>query len=989
MRTTRPLFGRLSAMVLFSAAVFGQGTPSPYSDYKWASALSAAPYGFDDMAETVFLRMSESPKVEEKLLGRTGIADLKRKQSRTAPGLDAKLKLLDEAIGSIRAVKKEWPNKASHEYFDVIFKVAEFLQQRGETAMEAALDPATPETKSDELKNKASGDFTEAKTDLDSVRQQFKNASPETDRENWHTRAQAWLTYNTMLIAEAEAAKDGSVQQGTALAEAARELDDFVLEHESGDDIQSMVYALFGQIYSGKVARLRKEMDKAIASYESVLGYVKWDAAGAIDGSVQQLVELAYLEMLSGLNGDRRFEDSRTKGEEMERRIVVKKIDVGVRGRAARVEFARACFESGDFGRALVVAGEVSRAGRNDPSALRAAKLISQIIASAPDKRQFDPEVLLNAAKGAYQESLSDPTKRADAIAYYRMAIPLLDRITNEKLRYETAVSAWLRYADSLQSDGLLLEAAHACIEGYRSTWVVKKDLLQADDAKAEVNKLFTKIKRISEEFTRETKSAEGAKLTAEFNDLLAKNAPPDSVFSPGDLKFDEAAKLEREGKLTEAMAAYQEVSGKPPEYKDGLGGRFVEKAIVKANGCASKLAKKALEKKKPEAPALIEAAVTGFEAYLKLATDPTRVETDPTKLQARKDAQAEAKWLLSDLKLDLALVSTDEVKKKQICREVVTLLVNFEQLHPEQQNLAIFAAANRVEAHIYAGEIAAAKAAYPALEKIGGANLKMGEVANKLGKVIKTSYDEKKKALDPTKQAAEIERLHPEALEAAGYYKAWLIQAGNSKAQNVLSNWEAVARMYFDAGGHAAAAEIYREVLEKFGNLASAKADDLNRCRYFLARANDRSAEQMILESKDASRLLAETGQLMADHLMKEDSKYKNARDVWRIAARTWGGFLYKKGANLTYFTALGDYAKAFDVWKSKIKVAAEQGSEDWWEATFYQYYLASKEAEINNDAAAKDLLRKSFKSLRSTSSGEFGGGKWKEYFQWLEPKL
>jgi hypothetical protein len=978
----------VSAIVLLSGAVFGQGTSSQYSDYKWATKLADAPYGFDDMAESVFNRMASSSKVEEKLLGRTGIADLKRKQARSAVGLDAKLKLLDEAIVAIRGVKKEWPNKAAPEYFDVIFKVADMLQQRGEIAMESALDPATAPAKSDELKNKASGDFTEAKTDLDAIRQQFKNVSAETDRANWEVRAQAWLTYNTLLIAEAEAAKDGSVQQGTALAEAARELDDFVLEHESGDDVQSMLYALFGQIYSGKVARLRKEMDKAIASYESVLGYVKWDTGGEIDGAVQNLVELAYLEMLSGLNAERRFEDTRAKGEEMERRFVAKKMDVGVRGRAARVEFARACFEAGDFGRALVVSSEVARAGRNDPSAIRAAKLISQVIASAPDKRQFDPEVLLNAAKGAYQESLADPTKRGEAVAYYRMAIPLLDRIKDEKLRYETAVSAWIRYADCLQSDGLLLEAALACIEGYRATWVAKKDLLQAEDAKAEVNRLFTKLKRAAEEFNRETKSPEGAKLTAEFNDLLAKHAPPDSVFSPGDIKFEEAQKLEREGKLDEAIKAYHEVSGKPPEYKDGLGGRFVERAIVKANGCAATAAKKLMEKRDPKALAALEAAVTGFEAYLKLAADPNRKETDPTKVQARKDAQAEAKWRLSDLKIDLAAAQTDEAKKKQMCRDVVTLLVNFEQLHPEQQNLAIFAAANRVEALLLAGDITQAKAAFVGLEKIGATHLKMGEVANKLGKAIKAGVDERKKALDP-KNVAEIEKLFPEAIEAAGYYKTWLLQPGNGKSQKVLANWEAVARMYFDHGGLSAAADLYREILEKFGSLSSSKPDDLNRCRYYLARANDKLAEQLVIEGKDASRLFAETGALMSDFLMKDDSRYKAARDVWRIAARTWGGFLFKKGANLTYFPGLGDYAKAFDVWKSKIKVAAESGSEDWWEATFYQYYLALKEADINKDQKAKDDLQKSFKSLRSTSSGEFGGGKWRDAFLWLERQI
>lgn len=998
MRSNRQVFGRLLLASLAAGPVLGQ-SPSDISEYRWGAALAEAPFGFDDMAEAVFNRMISEPgrTATEKLQGRTGIADLKRKQARTAAGLDAKLKLFDEAIAAIKAVKKEWPDKNSPGYFDVVFKTTDMLQQRGEAAMDAANDETVAAARADELKAKASSDFTEAKTELDAVRQQFKDASSETARNNWRLKNRGWLGYCLMLVSEAQAAKDGSVQQGTSLTEAARELDEFVLQNESDDDVESMIGALYGQVYRGKVARLQKSLDDAVNAYEAVIKYVPLDKPGAIDPTVQPLTELAFLELLEALNAERRFDDARTRGEQMEAAFKFKKAEFGVRGRAARVEFARACFESGDFGRALVVASEVARDGKSDVSGARATKLIAQIISSAPDKRSFNPEVLLNAANGAYQDRQNAPEKRAEAVQYFRMALPILDQIKDEKARYEAAVEAWFKYGFCLQESELYLEAAHAFAEGYKTTWAVKKDLLQSEASKTFAGNLFTRWKACVDEFARQTKSPEAAKLSAELNDVLAKAPPPDTaLFSPGDSKYEEAAKLEKEGKFDEAAKAYEAVSGPPPDYKNGLGGRYTERAIVKANVCRSKVAKKLLEKKDPGAAAAAQAAVASFDAYLKLSNDPARRETDPTKAAERKNAQAEAKWNISELQIDLAGTLADEAAKKSLLASVVTLLAGFETLHPEQKSLVVFAVANRVEAQILMGAIPAAEADYQALRKIDAEAPKTGEVASKLGKAIRTPVDEKRKALDAKKDAAAIAALNPELLRSAKYYRDWLLgaDARGDKSAKSFANWEAVARQFFDADDLASASDLYRQALDKFSNTAAAKPEELQRARYYLARANDKICEQMVMDGKDALRLYTETAHLLNDHLMKPDAtnRYAKQPDLLRIAARTWGGYVYQKSGNIAAFAGTGDYAKAFDVWKDKIKPGTEGGSEEWWEATFYTYYLVMKQQDVNKGPsfeAERAELKKKYGSLKAANQQEPGGAAWKAQFKWLEAKM
>jgi hypothetical protein len=991
MLTSRALLGLSAVLALAAVPIRAQQQASPFSDYKWASGLAGPPFGFDDMAETVFNRMINEPgrSASERLLGRSGIADLKRKQARAAPDHVSKQSLFDGAVEAMRAVKKEWTDKTSPDYFDVVFKLTDVLQQRGEAAMEYALDPTTSPETSEQIKEKARGDFTAAKTELDAVRQQFRDADYERQTDQWRLRARAWLYYCIMLYSEATAAKEGSLQQGTALDEAVRELDDFILEYDSADNDESMIGSLFGTIYRGKVARARDNLENAVASYESVLNFIRWDQPGTVSGVVQLIAEQAYFELLDALNLARRFEDARERGEKMEARFAAKQMQPGVFGRAARVEFARSCFETGDFGRALVVSSEVASEGRNDPSGIRAAKLIAAIIAAAPDKRRFDPEILLSAAKGAYTEAVTNPEKRGDAIAYYRMALPLLDKIADEKKRYETAVDAWLRYADLLQSDGLLLEAAHACAEGYRATWGQKKEALNSEEGKANVGRLFTKLKRVSEEYARSTKQPSGQKVMDEFNALLMRVPPPDNVaISPGDVRFDEAQKLEREGKLEEAIAVYQEVSGKPPEYKDGLGGRYAERSIVKANGCAAKIAKRMRDKKDPGAPAAMERALSGLEGFIRLAEDAGKPETDPTKVQQRRDALAEAKWQLSDLRLDLAEFAKEEAEKAKLYRAVLDILAGFEAKHKEQSQMFPFAIANRIEAAIGLNDLARAKTEYAALKAAAPDHAKFGEMANKLGLAIRKVADEKRKTLDPKKDAAAIDALAPHYLESAGYYRDWLLQTGSSGAKT-LGNWQAIGRMFFEGGDLAAAADILRQGLERFANVSTAKPEELQICRYYLVRANDAIAEKLVREDKDASRLFSENGRLLADHLMTETSKYKNARDVWRIAARTWGGFLYEQqSGNLRYYAGVGDFARAFDVWRNYVKRSAENGSDEYWESTFYEYYLRFKLAEASGKQDDLKQIRQHFQSLKVTQP-LLGGPRYKPWFEWLDRAL
>ncbi|HYC78121.1 MAG TPA: hypothetical protein VEI02_10890 [Planctomycetota bacterium] len=1002
MRTSRPGFGRWSAVLLLACSAAVAQSASKYSDYEWAEALAGPPFGFDDMAEVIFTKMtSDASRSEvEKLQGRMGVANLKRKQARNATGIDSKLKLFDEAVKAIKEVKKEWPDKQKDEYFDVVFRAVDFLQDRGELAMESALDPETDPSKVDSLKQKASSDFTEAKNDLASIREQFKDAKEdgsEAEVAKWRLKNRAWFTYCVMLYSEAMAAKDGSVQQGQSLSEAANQLEEFILHNEDDENVEKMLGALYGQVWRGKVLRASKNIPEALTSFEGPIAVVRWDNKAPLDEVTQGLVELAYFELLDTLNAERRFDDARVKGEELEARAKLKQMTLGVRGRAARVEFARACFETGEVSRALEVAGEIARDGKNDPSGQRATKLIAQIISSTPDKSQFSPVVLLNAARGAYVDRATDATKREEAIVYFRMALPLLGQIKSEAERVQAAAEAWFKYGYCLMEKDLLLEAANAFAEGYRTTWGARKELLQNDEGKQYAGELFTRWKKTAEEFQRRTKSPQAQAMLDEFS-LASRNMPPPDTlaFSPGDAAFEEAAKLEKAGKFQEAADKYQEVCGKPPEFTDGLGGRYKERAIVKLGVCRMQVAKRLADKRNPEAEGALKAAVASLDGFLKRVEDPRFTETDPLKLEERKVAQAEARWRISDAYLSLAEIAKDDAAKRAHLAAAVKAVEGFEATFAGQQSLAMFAVANRVEALIALEQLPKAEEEYLVVKKLGADHAKVAETAQRLGKALRDGAEAKKKGLDPKIQQMQIDALKPQFLRAASYYREWIRNPGGQAAKK-FDNWSAVAYYFFDAGDMASAAELYRAALDQFGNTTKADPGQLQAARYYLLRANDQMVDELVSEQKDPTRLLSENARLLSDHLMKptpegaataggKKFQYHLQLDVLRIAGRTWGGFMVRRGGAWAYLPAMGEYQKALEVWNDIYK-RAERGSDLDWESTFYRYYLLHKLNQLSNSNL--DQVKKLFATLAATTQRDFGGPKWKPWFEWLERQL
>ena len=102
-------------------------------------------------------------------------------------------------------------------------------------------------------------------------------------------------------------------------------------------------------------------------------------------------------------------------------------------------------------------------------------------------------------------------------------------------------------------------------------------------------------------------------------------------------------------------------------------------------------------------------------------------------------------------------------------------------------------------------------------------------------------------------------------------------------------------------------------------------------------------------------------------------------------MGAVIYGGYFIKEGLQVKWIPALGQWKKAYELWKL-LRGRAESGSDDWWNATFYLFYTVIQDRKTRGQKVVD--IRKAFESLKATSP-DLGGAKWKPLFEWLDRQI
>ncbi|MCB9831955.1 MAG: hypothetical protein H6807_05720 [Planctomycetes bacterium] len=940
--------------------------------YQWATKLMEE-YRFDEMAESIFKRMSEDSDKTEQLYGRKGLAALKRKQALRAEDFKLRDALNEESLSMYRKVAEGLP-RGTTGYFKVLFEFADTLQsvvaedidliETGKVSSDLYAETVKRDenrlNEAEQIYVRAQGSFDPNSEDQD-IQDLIKEGILSQQRVRL-LRAELIGTDKKNLR---------SPTRVTILVEARDGLEDFgILNEGSG-------WGYWSYLWMGRVmAALFESEEKGVSPSDVLVSY---------DSVFRDLVEQAespdpywvYMGSLAEnwgfqfLNRHGLGDEVIKRGEQMRKVFKEKDLSYEVNGQLALIELARAYQNSGRSAEALEVAAFVSDKGGF--AGQEADKLMSLIIRTAANKEQFSPEILASGANGAYVAAAKNPEKYGEAIELYQNVVANLSQIADASQRDLMGRNALYRIGRAYDSIGFDFESYVALEQCYRR--------FNTDNVGDDQNinqKVADYWIAVSKDIVASTGGSAFARdLATRTSDAIIKNPPKGSVSSPTKLMWDKAEGLRAQKQYAEALKVYRDIAAQESEYR--------ERAMVKV-GVVNVLVQREKDKAKESLTAADwVAAAKEFEDYIKFAAgNPPK---DDAAAEARKTAMVEAYFQISECYNEAAQLEEDlEVKKgyipkiKAAAEEVLSRSsdVNVEQ-HARYNLLGALVDLGTKDWQRVIKLFDEMQAADSEHKLIETAAQKGGLYLSEVTKDM------------PTQTSAQVAAKREIDKVQARLWSIWLFKKDPREAKN----WYYVLKQFDDLEDWVKSKEIADAAMKRCGGKKNDKY-----VRYFeksLARSTLEMAKLAYAgeNKEEGDRLFAQARPVYAE-LVGEKNNATN--EILEQAAQVFGGFLVGPDARGRYSFIQGnaEFDRASTIWQTlerrfaaerdKAKTEAERdvAERSYQRAKFYKFLTYYQ--SIKDNEAAKRKLRDSIDALFLKEKGQPGGPEFTNMWRWLK---
>ena len=970
---------KIAAAALLAVLALGLSAPCAAQSYKyeWGRRLMED-YRFDDMAEKVFQDMTKGSDRDEKIWGRKGLADLKRRQALRADDFKVRDALNEESLEMLREVTKSLPRNTP-QYFDVLFELSENLLTIVNEDIGLIEEGKVPNDLYEETVKRDENRLNEAEQIFVRAQGSFDPNSPDENIQNLIKEGS--LNQQRVRLLRAELIGTDrklllSPNRKTILIEARDGLEDFGILNE-GTGWGYLAYLWMGRVqaalYESKEPGI--EPRAVIGNYDAV--FRDMTSGEELDAYRVRMASIAYNWGFQFLGRHGLSEEIIKRGEEMVKLFKERGLEYEFNGQMALIQLARAYQDAGRGEGALKIAAKVSDMGGYP--GLEADKIMSLVIRTALNKEQFKPAELAAGANGAFLAARRNPEKYKEAIELYQNVVANLDQLTDAVEREKLGRLALYRMGVAYDELGFDMESYVALEECYKR--------FNTENVPADNKDFNSKVERywraVAGDIVRSSNGAKYAKsLEQEAQSWIIAHPPKGSTEGVVALKWRAAENARRQRDYPKAIKLYKEIATNPSEYQ--------ERAMVKAAVCGVYLLKD-----QGEGTQTAEAWVTAakeFEDYIAYTkANPTEEEA---KIEARKTALVEAWFQISECYNEAAQLEQDLAKKKSYLQKIepaVTQVIS----KSGDENVEQHARYNLLGVLIDLGskDVERVKSLFNAMYEADPNHKLMLTAAIKTAKYLDGAADSM--PADTSEQIAARDEL---LYESAKMWRVWVEKKNPKKA----ASWYYVLKKFDDLDKHAEAKEVAEKALQRVGGKKSDKYT-----RYF-ERSLASSTLYMAKEAyrhgheEEATQLFEQAAPVYKD-LVGADNNGTN--DVLQQAAQVFGGFLVgpDRFGNYKYIKGNADFQRATEIWKklqyrfkreaSGAKTSAERDKalQDYEEARLYTFLTYYAYAKSKDDLAALRKLDEQVSAVFIRANGSPGGAgsKLLPMWKWLKDEL
>ncbi len=965
-----------SALLSMFAVAFALLSASAYSqsyEYIWAERLMED-FRYEDMAETIFVKLSKDPSKEKAVLGIKGLAKLKRRQALLSDNLIERAKFNAECLEMFRKVSKSL-KRDTLPYYETLFDLASTIQDVVGEEIRFINEGRIPSDQQEAVRKRNLNLLAEA-TNIYTLASGTLEAM--TDERAKLLGKQAALDRNVVRLLKAELIgtdpkKLKSPFRNEELRDAVDDLEKFGL-FNSGS-----VWEMYSFIWLGRVHAAQYEggFDKDridIAKVDSDYWYVVEQMSNPDNNppaAWASVVTQALFWQFEFLNKHGATDILIQHGEDITKSFETLGWDWGYYGRLAQIEFAKALKSVGDSDRALKLAAAVSSKGGY--AGQEADKLMSIIIRTAENKDKFTSTNLASGANGAYVAARKNPAKYHEAIALYQIVLTNLAEVKDETERNILGREAFYRIGRCNDKLGRSMESYVALEQAYKR---YNNDKL-GDNRK--INQEISKYwGAVAKDLTKVTSNSSFAnELRSRCGDWIIAH-PPVGVEGGGDqgrLLWTKARNLLRTKSYPEALKAFEAIASKPSEYQ--------ERAMVKVASVGALI----LRKNKGATAPQWRAAAKKFSDYI--AFTKSSKDTDPLRLKARKAALVEAHFQLTECYRRAAEIEPDLAVKTKDYQAIVPH-ANYVLEHSKDENVLQYCRNNLLVGYIHAKD---GRKAYELLQEM----LK----ADRNHKLVPTAALKTSNALRaqframPKNSVEEVEARNLLRLDSVRAFRAYLLTAKKSKS----GYWPRAVTGFYELKQWKEAEELIDLMLSRFGSKLPQKL-----VRY----ANKRKARCLLERAKiafrdgkteEADRLFAMAAPVYSKIVGKKNS---GTDETLEEAAQIFGGFLTgenRRGIR-KFYPGNSEFIRAAQIWKKlqkRFRKASEDAKSDAEiaalddrieNARFYTYLMVYQDAKAKKNRKALAKMKKSVQVVFDKTAIP-GGKKYNPLWNWLKDQL
>lgn len=550
---------------------------------------------------------------------------------------------------------------------------------------------------------------------------------------------------------------------------------------------------------------------------------------------------------------------------------------------------------------ALRLAQRVNQENKGNTLQIRAQSLISDVI-DRPDV-VVSPEILFEAAEGEYNER-----NYFDALRGYRRVLRSIDG-EDQLTRMEYGAKVMAQIGNCFRRLDRHLEAAMAFREGC-TQW--QDPALNARNAQAFYGALQI-VKR-------------SANQSTEYLDELSREAENLVVSMEGigedSVHWNRGEKARGNKEFEEAIGYYEKIEPSSDHY---------EKAKVAIGRCYFRMGQ-------------TEKALEVFNEYLEeYVVDPKNAISSPSAQARRKEATVLAEFFRGLMSHIRAEESGDDADY----RKVIEYLSDFHVDYADQTSLAPWCMELVVESHLALGQREEARATLEQMNELFPESGRTASTAITFYKTLKTAQEE---ATDPEVKR----RLLREMAEH-------LDRANSLSASPSYSNLRAESRHWFDLGEWAKAAEVSREIVERWGQ-DEEQQDNLR--QYVLPDLGHALLRQQ--KVADAKAVLQDLA------LDEENLAQKQTVLDW---CRSVVGWVEGSGSDIREVVGAGGTDEELGAVTQKLN--AVEGSTETWTCEWYRYKFMAIYAYYawgQQDSRKIDTARNVLQSVVSLTGDDFG---------------